>query len=93
MGVAAKMTSKGQITLPVELRKALGLKTGDTVSFRKNESGNYELVAKPLRFEDLRGIVPYDGPPLTDDDIVQMIARARAGRSAEVAGRAKKKRA
>ena len=90
MGVAARMTSKGQITLPVELRKALGLRTGDTVSFRKNENGNYELVAKPLTFEDLRGIVPYDGPPLTDDDIVEMVAQARSGRAAEIAGRMKK---
>jgi antitoxin PrlF len=91
MGVAAKVTSKGQITLPAELRKALGLKAGDTVNFRKNESGNYELVAKPLRFEDLRGTVPYDGPPLSDADIVAMVRQARDGRAAEIAGKMKKK--
>lgn len=91
MNVVAKVTSKGQITLPAELRKALGLKAGDTVKFRKNESGNYELVAKPLRFEDLRGIVPYDGPPLTDDDIVEIVRQARDARAAEIVAGMKKK--
>jgi AbrB family looped-hinge helix DNA binding protein len=91
MGLNAKVTSKGQITLPAELRKALGLKPGDTVNFRKTESGNYELVTKPLRFEDLRGIVPYDGPALTDEDIVDMVRQARDGRAAEIVGRMRKK--
>lgn len=90
MGAAAKLTSKGQITLPAELRKALGLKAGDAVNFRRNESGNYELVAKPLRFEDLRGIVPYAGPPLTNDDIVELVRKARDERADEIVRRMKK---
>ncbi|WP_309085195.1 AbrB/MazE/SpoVT family DNA-binding domain-containing protein [Chelativorans sp.] len=85
MAVSAKMTSKGQITLPAELRKALKLKAGDRVDFRKNAEGNYELVAKPLRFEDLRGIIPYEGPPLSGDDIVKIVEKTRELRAAEIA--------
>ena len=33
------MTSKGQVTIPVEIRKELGLEAGDKVSFRKSDQG------------------------------------------------------
>lgn len=39
----AKITGKGQITLPVNIRRALNLKDGDKVAFIKNE-GQYILV-------------------------------------------------
>ncbi len=34
MQIPATITSKGQITIPVEVRKALGLQAGDRVMFR-----------------------------------------------------------
>ncbi len=48
--VRAKVTSKGQITLPVELRRKYGIATGDDVEFRMNESG---AVMVPLRKRSL----------------------------------------
>jgi AbrB family looped-hinge helix DNA binding protein len=35
----AAVTSKGQITIPAEVRKKLGLKTGDRVRFIEGEHG------------------------------------------------------
>jgi AbrB family looped-hinge helix DNA binding protein len=35
----AKVTSKGQITIPQEFRRLLGVKTGDDVVFESTESG------------------------------------------------------
>jgi antitoxin PrlF len=35
MGSIAKITSKGQITLPIEIRRALGVNVGDSVIFEK----------------------------------------------------------
>lgn len=32
---SAKVTSKGQITIPIEIRKFLGLDTGDDIIFEK----------------------------------------------------------
>ena len=32
----AKVTSKGQVTIPIEIRKKLGIKNGDKVLFMKN---------------------------------------------------------
>ena len=35
----AKLTSKGQITIPIEIRKKLGVDTGDAISFQVKEAG------------------------------------------------------
>jgi AbrB family looped-hinge helix DNA binding protein len=35
----AKVTSKGQITVPVEIRRSLGVKPGDNIRFEQQESG------------------------------------------------------
>ncbi|HEY8390103.1 MAG TPA: AbrB/MazE/SpoVT family DNA-binding domain-containing protein [Clostridia bacterium] len=39
----AKLTSKGQLTLPVKIRKKLGLDTGDQVAFIEKD-GTYVMV-------------------------------------------------
>ena len=39
MGIEAKITSKGQTTIPVEIRERLGLQTGDRVAFIEMEQG------------------------------------------------------
>lgn len=53
----AKVTSKGQITVPAEIRKSLGLKTGDHLRFEQQESG-IRLVRDTDEnpFEKWRGI-------------------------------------
>jgi AbrB family looped-hinge helix DNA binding protein len=53
----AKITSKGQITVPVEIRKSLGVKTGDHLRFEPQEGGI--RVVKDVEenpFEKWRGI-------------------------------------
>lgn len=40
----SKVTSKGQITMPVEIRKLLGLKTGDKVAFYIDENGTVTVM-------------------------------------------------
>jgi AbrB family looped-hinge helix DNA binding protein len=53
----AKVTSKGQITVPVEIRKSLGVKTGDHLRFEQQE-GSIRLVRDTDEnpFEKWRGI-------------------------------------
>ena len=46
MGATAKITSKGQITVPKEIRRTLGVKEGDRVVFE--QSGD-EIVVRPVR--------------------------------------------
>ncbi len=37
--IEAKLTSKGQITIPIEIRRLLDIDTGDSISFNITESG------------------------------------------------------
>ena len=56
MDVAARITSKGQVTLPKAVRDALGLGEGDEVVFRVE--GHRAILARTPRFLDLAGTVP-----------------------------------
>ncbi len=56
MDVPAKVTSKGQITLPKSVREALGLKAGDRVLFRVHPKR--AILAKVPDFLSLAGTVP-----------------------------------
>jgi len=56
MDVQARITSKGQITIPKVVREALGLAEGDTVLFRV-EDGRATLARTPSLLE-LAGSVP-----------------------------------
>ncbi len=58
---SAKMTSKGQITLPREVRERLGVDTGDRVDFVFRPSG--EIVIEPATVDllELRGMLKRKG--------------------------------
>lgn len=57
MQTTAKITSKGQITVPREVRRALGVKEGDKLVFEKTDAG---FTVSPARdkssFTKYRGI-------------------------------------
>lgn len=84
---SAKVTSKGQITLPADVRKDLGIKPGDRIDFRRGTDGGIALVARTHRLEDLKGMLPYDGPDLSNEDIVAIVRAAREDMAAQVAAR------
>jgi AbrB family looped-hinge helix DNA binding protein len=48
--VRAKVTSKGQITLPLSVRRRLGVRAGDGVLFRMRGK---EIAVEPQRLEDV----------------------------------------
>jgi len=57
---SATVTSKGQITIPVEVRRSLGLQEGDRVVFEIDES-DADRVAKIRRASDfisMAGAIP-----------------------------------
>jgi antitoxin PrlF len=54
---SAKLTSKGQITIPKEVRKALGVHTGDRLAFRLHEDGTVQVAAETVDLLSLRGSV------------------------------------
>jgi AbrB family looped-hinge helix DNA binding protein len=52
----ATLTSKGQITLPADVRRELHVQTGDRVEFVQIEPGRFELVAATRSIRELKGI-------------------------------------
>ena len=70
----AKLTSKGQITLPKEIRLKLGLKQGDRVRFIVEDDGRVRLLPAKRDVSELLGILPKPKRRLSIeemDDIVQ----------------------
>ena len=80
MDAAARVTSKGQITVPKSVRDALGLEEGDTVRFHV-EHGRATLT-KTDDFLDLAGSVsvPAAARNLSWDEVVHRTRDARANR-------------
>jgi antitoxin PrlF len=76
---ASTMTSKGQITVPKEVRDDLGLVAGSKVLFVKIGDGDYRLVARTGRITDLSSMLHRPGQPtLTIDEINDGVADAAA---------------
>ena len=58
MELKAKVTSKGQLTIPKEVRRALGVREGDSLLFEVNEDDEQVRVRverKPVSFADYEG--------------------------------------
>lgn len=53
----ATLTSKGQVTVPAEIRAALSLKAGDPLQFTLLPDGTVLLRARNRSLMDLKGIV------------------------------------
>lgn len=55
----AKVTSKGQLTIPKEVRRVLGIREGDNLLFEINDARDEIVVRvarKPVSFADYAGI-------------------------------------
>ena len=78
MAVLATLTSKGQMTLPKEVRDRYGLKPGDKVEFVE-ENGQTVIKARNQRLIDLVGSLgPPPNGPKTLEEIEDGIASAWA---------------
>jgi antitoxin PrlF len=79
---AARVTSKGQVTVPKAVRDALGIKEGDEIVFRVE--GNRAVLARTPHLLELAGSVPVPAAKrnVAWDDVLRRtrIARATARR-------------
>ena len=60
--VRARITSKGQVTLPVEVRRRYKLEAGDEIAFQMEDSGLRILPLKKRRLTEFRGMFPATKP-------------------------------
>jgi antitoxin PrlF len=76
----ATVTSKGQITIPREVREALGVEAGDRVEFVAQEKGVYTVVAATRDVRHLKGLVAKPARPVSLEDMKRAVIRRGAGR-------------
>lgn len=75
----ATMTSKGQITVPKDVREDLGLVPGSKVMFVKLPNGQYNVVPRTGKIQDLFGMLHQSGvPAMTIEEINDAIAEGGA---------------
>ena len=63
----ATMTSKGQITIPADVRATLGVSTGDRVEFVQVGPGRFELIAATQSVRDIKGLIARPAKPVSID--------------------------
>lgn len=75
----ATVTTKGQLTLPKEIRTALGVGPGDKVEFVRMEDGNYAVMPATQSVKKLKGLIPKPRKPVSLADMDAAIARGAKG--------------
>ncbi len=74
----ATLTSKGQITIPVDVRHDLKVDAGDRVEFVQIAPGRYEFVAATQNVTELRGMFGNPSKAVSIDDMNKAIAKRGA---------------
>lgn len=76
------VTRKGQVTVPADIRRELGLKQGDKVAFVVDQ-GEVKLVRKGSVVERTAGIFKGRGPVLTAEELREAAEKAIAEEAVE----------
>ena len=72
----AKITSKGQITLPAAVRTGMRVDAGDKVIFTQTADGYFRIDAMNRSLRDLRGFIK-SGEKVSGVDVKGWIEQAR----------------
>jgi AbrB family looped-hinge helix DNA binding protein len=75
----ATLTSKGQVTLPREVRAALGVAAGDRLDFIRMDDGAYAIVPAHHSVRSLKGVLPRPSHPVSLEDMEAAIAAGAHG--------------
>ena len=74
----SRIMDRGQTTIPKKIRDEIGLKPGDTVQYSIRDG---VIQMRPLiSAKSLKGMLKYDGPPVSLNDIDEAIEQARIER-------------
>jgi AbrB family looped-hinge helix DNA binding protein len=73
------VTSKGQTTIPKEIREHLHLKPGDRVEFVTDEDGRVVMLPATIDVTELAGMLKPPPKPVTLEEMAQAV-RKRGGR-------------
>lgn len=74
----ATLTSKGQITIPANVRHDLKVDAGDRVEFILIAPGRYEFVAATQSVTELKGMFGQPKKKISIDDMNKVVAQRGA---------------
>ena len=74
----AMLTSKGQITIPADVRRDLKVDVGDRVEFIQIAPGRYEFVAATQNVTQLKGMFGKPAKKVSIDDMNKAVAQRGA---------------
>jgi len=77
----ATMTSKGQVTIPAEIRQRMGLGSGDRIEFVELETGEFAIKPAIDDVRSLKGALRKPAQPVSMDDMNAAIRKRAAARS------------
>jgi AbrB family looped-hinge helix DNA binding protein len=80
----AKVTSKGQITIPIEIRKKLGIKNGDKVLFAEDSGKIYIMNSSIDALREAQRAFAGEAERLglkDEDDVMEMLKELRKERA------------
>jgi len=72
----ATITSKGQITIPVDIRRRFGLEPGDQLDFWEDEGSALRLTPRLRRADDFFGALHSDAPAPSVEQMDDAIGEA-----------------
>lgn len=73
--MSATITSKGQVTIPKDIRDQLKLQTGDKLEFVIQEDGSAKVIPVKSSIKALRGIIAKPKSPVSLEDMDQAIEK------------------
>jgi AbrB family looped-hinge helix DNA binding protein len=76
----ATLTSKGQITIPLDVRQRLKLDTGARVEFVEAADGEFLIRPAVADVRSLKGLLRKPAKPVSIDDMTKVIRLRGAGR-------------
>lgn len=74
----ATMTSKGQVTVPANVRAKLRLVPGSKLHFEEQPNGDFIVRRKTIDIRELRGMLPKPPRALAIDEMKDAAARGIA---------------
>ena len=72
----AALSSKGQLTLPVEIRRTLHLHAGDRLDIVLGENNRVELIPLCRSVKDLKGMLPKPSQSISLEEMDRAIQGA-----------------
>ena len=73
--MTSTVTSKGQVTLPVEARRRLGIRPGTKLEFILREDGRMEVIPLSTSLKSLKGMLPKPAKTLSLSQMDEAISK------------------